>query len=388
MLNTLDFYIDFYMGWSFVVLALAGAAYTAFAAAIVAHSRERFSGAAGQLDTPSSVSILKPLCGDEPGLVGNLASYCTQDYPGTVQLVCGVRAADDPAVAAVKDVRAMYPAAPAALVRNAVVHGSNLKISNVISLARAADHDVLILSDSDIRVPADHVATIVAELAQPGVGAVTCLYAGLPAGNVWSRLSAMGLNYHFLPNVLVGLAFGLAEPCFGATIAMHRRTLERIGGFAAFKDILADDYEIGRAVRALGLSVKVSGSVVQHVCAETSARALLSRELRWARTIRTIDAKGHWGSIVSHPFPLALLGLGFLGLGPWPLFAVAAALAARMALKIRIDRVFGADKSSLLLYPLRDLLSFGVFVASLGGGHVDWRGSRFEVSRHGIMSPE
>lgn len=376
------------VGWSFVVLALAGAAYTAFAAAIVALSSERLGGGVTQRDASPSVSILKPLCGEEPGLVGNLASFCTQDYPGTVQLVCGVRAADDPAIVAVKDVRAAHPAAPAALVRNGVVHGSNLKISNVINLARAADHDVLILSDSDIRVPADHVATIVAELAQPGVGAVTCLYAGLPVGNVWSGLSAMGINYHFLPNVLVGLAFGLAEPCFGATIAMRRQTLERIGGFVAFKDILADDYEIGRAVRALGLSVKVSGSIVHHVCAETSARALLSRELRWARTIRTIDAKGHWGSIVSHPLPPALLGLGFLGFGPWQLLALAAALAARMALKIRIDRAFGADKSSLLLYPLRDLLSFGVFVASLWGGHVDWRGARFEVSRRGVMSPE
>lgn len=376
------------IGWFSVALATAGAAYTALAAAIVAHFKERFGDGDARAVVSPSVSILKPLCGGEPGLAGNLASFCAQDYPGTVQLVCGVRAADDPAIAAVNEVRAAHPAAPVALVASGVVHGSNLKISNVINLARAADHDVLILSDSDIRVPADHVATIVAELARPGVGAVTCLYAGLPAGNVWSRLSAMGLNYHFLPNVLVGLAFGLAEPCFGATIAMHRRTLERIGGFAAFKDILADDYEIGRAVRALGLSVKVSGTPVRHVCAETSARALLSRELRWARTIRTIDAKGHWGSIVSHPLPLALLGLGFLGFGLWPVLALAAALGTRMALKIRIDRAFGADKSSLLLYPLRDLLSFGVFVASLWGGHVDWRGARFEVSRHGIMSPE
>lgn len=378
----------FTLGWFFVAFAFAGAAYTALATAIVAYFKERFDDGAARGDASPSVSILKPLCGDEPGLVGNLASYCTQDYPGTVQLVCGVRAADDPAIAAVSEVRATHPAAPVALVANAAVLGSNLKISNVINLARAADHDVLILSDSDIRVPADHVDTIVAALAQPGVGAVTCLYAGLPVGNAWSRLSAMGINYHFLPNVLVGLAFGLAEPCFGATIAMHRRTLERIGGFAAFKDILADDYEIGRAVRALGLSVKVSGSVVHHVCAETSARALLSRELRWARTIRTIDAKGHWGSIVSHPVPLAMLGLGFLGFGLWPSLALAAALGTRLALKIRIDRVFGADKSSLLLYPLRDLLSFGVFVASLWGGHVDWRGARFEVSRHGIMSSE
>lgn len=384
MLHTLDFY----MGWSFVVLALAGSAYTLLAAAVVARSRKRFGGDVTRLDVPPPVSILKPLCGEEPGLAGNLASFCGQDYPATVQLVCGVRAADDPAIAAVTDMRAAHPAAPVALVQDGAVHGSNLKISNVINLARAADHDVLILSDSDIRVPADHVATIVAELAQPGVGAVTCLYAGLPTGNVWSRLSAMGLNYHFLPNVLVGLAFGLAEPCFGATIAMRRQTLERIGGFAAFRDILADDYEIGRAVRALGLSVKVSGSIVRHVCAETSARALLSRELRWARTIRTIDAKGHWGSVVSHPLPPALLGLAFLGFGPWPLFALAAALGTRTALKIRIDRAFGADKSSLLLYPLRDLLSFGVFVASLWGGQVDWRGARFEVSRRGIMSPE
>jgi ceramide glucosyltransferase len=194
----------------------------------------------------------------------------------------------------------------------------------------------------------------------------------------------MGINTQFLPNAALGFQMGLAHPCSGATIAMRRETLVAIGGFGAFANELADDYAIGEAVRRLGQLVKIAPLIVRHTNADASAAGFFRHELRWARTIRSIDPLGYAGSIVTQPLPLALLVAALLGWSPASLGILAAALVARLFLKLRIDRVVGAV-GPLWLLPLRDLLWFAVFIVSFAGRTVVWKSARLEARRPAAM---
>ena len=200
-----------------------------------------------------AVTVLKPLHGDEPGLLDNLGSFCSQDYPGPIQVVFGVQDPDDGAVAVVEHLRKTQTARDLDLVIETKVHGLNRKVSNLVNMAPRIRHDVVVLADSDMRVDPDYLSRVTAALDEPGVGAVTCLYYGVPVAGMWSSLSALAINAHFLPGVVFGLALGLARPCFGSTLALRRQTLGEIGGFIAFVDCLADDYAMGAALRARGL---------------------------------------------------------------------------------------------------------------------------------------
>lgn len=336
-------------------------------------------------DDQRPVTLLKPLHGAEPRLAANLASFCDQDRSAPVQMLCGVRLPDDGAVAAVQDVIAQGGSADVSLVVNQRSHGSNAKVSTLVNLMHHARHDIVIVSDSDISVDRRYLRRIVAALGRPGVGAVSCLYRGRADAGLWSRFCAMGIDLHFLPSVLIGLGTGLAKPCMGSTIALRRDTLERIGGFAAFASTLADDHAIGAAVAALGLTVAVPAMPVTHACDDRTLPDLLRHELRWQATIAGIDPAGHAGSAVLHPVILALIAA--LMIRPMPPLAVAAAaLAARLAFAWRLGRVHGGTTRSLVLLPLRELLSFGVFVASFFVRTVDWRGKRLTVHA-GLIAP-
>ena len=266
------------------------------------------------------------------------------------------------------------------------IYGTNRKVSNLINLVERAKYDVLVLSDSDIAVEPDYLRMVAASLENSDGGAVTCLYTGPALPNIWSRLVAMGINYQFIPNVLVGTHARLATPCFGSTIALRKELLLRIGGMKAFSNLLADDYEIGRAVREAGFGMTVAPVVVAHTCAEVSAHEMLAHELRWARTIRLLNTRGYWGSIITHAFPSALLGAALSGFHSYTLALVATTLVARLAVKWRMDWVLGTSAGPAWLLPLRDLLSFAIFLGSLFGGNVRWRGTRFLVAPDGVLS--
>lgn len=372
-------------GWFLAGLALCGIGHALAAARQVRrfmHARAE-AGPGG-----AAVTVLKPLHLGEPRLSENLESFFAQDYAGKVQIVFGVQDAADPAIAVVKALQARYPSRDTTIVVNGATYGANAKVSNLINMLPAARHDVLVLSDSDINAPRDWLARVVAALEEPGVGLVTCLYRGMPGlGGLWPRLAAMGTTYDFLPNVIMGVSLGLADPCMGSTIALRRKVLEEIGGFHAFVNYLADDYEMGRAVRAQGWRVAIPPLAVDHSADEASAGELFRHELRWMRTIRGIDPAGFMGSFITHAMPLALLAALFLGLRPAGLVVLALALAARLFLKWRIDGIFGASSGSAWLLPLRDLMSFMVFLISLSGETVDWQGARLSVGRGGVISP-
>jgi len=375
--------------WSTVAAMLAaivGCSYLV-AAAILAGRVVRVPMAASPAAT-LPVTILKPLHGDEPGLFDNLTSFCTQDYQGSVQIVCGVSDAKDGAVAVFKRLQNSFPAVDLDLVIDATAHGSNRKVSNLANMAARIRHDVVILSDSDMRVGPDYLPRVMAALEAPGVGAVTCLYYGVPATGLWARLSALAINAHFLPSVAVGLALGLARPCFGSTIALRRETLAEIGGFTAFADDLADDYAIGAALQRHGRKISIPPFAIAHRCTHRSGRELWEHELRWARTIRSIDPLGYAGSIMTHAFAWALtatiLGAGSVLFLP-ALGITLATVACRIALLRRVARAYGLPPQDYWLVPVRDLLSFLVFIWSFFGRSVSWRGHRYR-SRSGRMA--
>jgi ceramide glucosyltransferase len=191
-----------------------------------------------------------------------------------------------------------------------------------------------------------------------------------------------------MPNVVVGLSLGLAKPAFGALIALRRDTLDTIGGFEAFRDTLADDYAMGAAVRALGREVRIPREMVMHAAAETSLADLWRHELRWARTVRNVDPAGFAGSVVTHPVPFACLGVALAGAAPASLAVLALALGSRLALQLTVPdnplRVSAPRR--YILAPLRDLLSFAVFVASFFGTRVEWGGTQLDVRKDGTMS--
>jgi len=365
-----------------LVLAATGCVYALIAAAAM----RRFTGEdASEATAFPSITILKPLHGAELGLHDKLASFCDQDYPGPVQLLFGVPDATDPGVAVVDRLIAERPGADLQLLVSTRPAGPNPKVATLIGLQGRIRHDIVVLSDSDVSVERNYLARTVATLAQPGVGLVTCLYRGTPVPSLWARLASMAIDYDFLPNVLVGLALGLARPCFGSTIAMRRETLERIGGFDAFLGYLADDNAIGEAVRGIGMRVAIPRWIVEHACPERSFMELWSHELRWARTLRAVSPAGYAGMVITHPLPFALLGASLNGLGALGGGSIVAAIACRLVLQLQVDHTLHVSTSRWWLGPARDLLAFVVYVASFFVDVVSWRGQRYKVRADGTL---
>jgi ceramide glucosyltransferase len=314
------------------------------------------------------VSVLKPLCGAEPRLYENLRTFCDQRH-GRFQLVLGVSSPDDPAIAVVRRLQAAYPTRDIELAVDTRVHGSNLKVSNLINMAERARYDVIVIADSDIAVEPDYLDTVAAPLADPHVGVVTCLYVAQGVGGFWPRVGALFINEWFAPSVRVAHAAGSRRFGFGATLALRRATLERIGGFDALKNCLADDYWLAEHVRALGLSTVLSRVMVATDVIEPTFFALWQRETRWLRTIRSVNPLGFAFLFITFPTPWILVGAwltGHLAHGPfdgvhlWAVLASSAStmagFAARMLLHLRSarhERTFWRD---LPLVPLRDTL--------------------------------
>lgn len=333
-----------------------------------------------------AVTILKPLHGDEHGLLQNLVSFCDQAYSGDVQIVFGVARADDPAVAVVDQLRALYPHRTLELVVDATVHGTNPKVSNLINMSKRIAHDIIVLADSDIRVRPDYLSRLVGRLERRG-GVVTAPYYGISTGSIWSKLAELNIDGHFLPGVLVGSRFSLSRPCLGSTIALHRNSLVAIGGFEAIADCLADDYEIGALMAARGESVSLLRSAVGHVCDEQSFAELWRHEVRWAMTIRLVDPVGYSGWIITHAFPLGLIAWA-LGGEEIAMCLAGGALACRAVLIYAIERGYGLPPRPYWLIPLRDLLSFAVFVAGFVARDLSWKGRRYTLMSEGSLIPE
>ena len=365
--------------------SLIGCVYLATAAVAVA----RFARRPVSLAVPlRPASVLKPLCGQDPGLLKNLLSFADQEYPA-YQIVCGVQNAGDAAIPLVERLKRERPMVPIALVVDAARRGGNLKVANLMNMLPSAQHDRLVMVDSDMRVPPTFLATVTAPLEDAGVGLVTSLYRGRPADpRLPSVLGAQYINHAFLPQAVLGEALRPGQGCFGASIGMTRQTLEAIGGLEAVADALADDNALGSAVRRLGKRIVLSSLIIDDWVSEPSISGLFRHELRWALTIRGVAPWGYLGSLITHPVALAILAAILGGLSWLSLGALAVALLARFAMVRATDRALGLESSPLWLVPLRDLLSFGVYVASYFTRTVAWRDRKFHVDRQGHLTLE
>jgi ceramide glucosyltransferase len=358
-----------------VLLALAGLGCLYLVTALLA--ARAFARRAAPAGAMPPATVLKPLHGADAELAANLASFRDQDYPAH-QVVCGVREPADPAAEIARTLGLD-------LVVDPTVRGTNHKVANLENMLPAARHPVVAIADSDMRVERGYLAAIVPPLGDEAVGLVTCAYRARAVGGVWSALGAMYVNYGFLPAALLNEVLDPGKAVFGATMALRRAVLDEIGGFAVLRDQLADDYALGAAVRRTGRRVVLSHHLVDTIVAEPSLAALLRHELRWARTIRLVAPWGHAGSVVTHPVALALLGALAGGLDMPGLAVLAAALAGRVAFCRALGSRLDLPRVRTWLLPVRDLLSFGVFVTSFCGNRIAWRDQTFTLRRDGRL---
>ena len=331
-----------------------------------------------------SVTVLRPLHGDEPELYENLASLCDQTYAGAMRLVLGAQSPTDPALDVARRIQAERADIDIVVICDGASHGTNRKISNLINMSRYAHGETIVISDSDVSMPPDGVTKIVAALDDPEIGLVYCLYRGKPTASFWSHLAAMDINTRFAPNVVVGEALG-ACPCLGPTMALRTEMLAAIGGFEHLSNFLADDFELGRAVREAGYRVACPSMLIDHVFPERSLHEMLTHELRWARTVRLIEPAGYLGSVIVHFTPLAWIGAALTGFGPWAVGLAVALMLVRIGQAYWLSQLMSFERRCLWLTPLRDVLSLAVFLGAIFGDHVEWRGAHMRVRRSGAM---
>lgn len=326
------------------------------------------------------VSILKPLKGIDPQIWEAFCSHCEQDYP-EFQLIFGVSDPDDPAIALVRRLQENYPNQQIDLLVCQRGLGTNRKLSTLAQMLPAARHEILLVNDSDIRVAPDCLRRVIAPLADAAVGMVTCLYRGIAAPTLGSRLEALGISTDFVPGVLSarliekGLHFGL-----GSTLAFRRSDLQAIGGFEAIVDYLADDYEIGRRIAALGKRVELSEVVVDTFLPAYSLRQFFDHQLRWARSVRGARSWGYVGLPLTFGLPWAILALLAARGATWAWLLFAATVAARLAVGLTSAVAVLGEKQALrdlFLLPVRDLIAPVVWAMGLVGNRIFWRGDVF-----------
>jgi ceramide glucosyltransferase len=366
------------------VLVAASWAYWLLAWAAVRRVFRRPAAPPGALPP---VSLLKPVRGVDPGVLENFLAFCRQDYPG-FEVVFGVADPDDPVIPLLERLRDEVAEIPIWVVV-APARGPNRKASLLEALARAARHDVLVVTDSDMRVDPSYLRRVVATLERPGVGLVTCPYVGEEPATVAARLEALHMGVTFLPSAVVAAEIMRMPFAMGATMALRREDLERIGGFAVLEPYLADDYQLGARVAALGRGVALCPYPVRSVLGATRFREQWDREVRWSRCTRASRFGGYVGYAVTFSTPLALALLLATGGGAAGWAALGGSLALRWLVALGIARETGDVESrrSLLLLPVRDVLTAATWGAALVGRRVVWRGETFDVDGEGRLVP-
>jgi len=332
----------------------------------------------------SPVSILKPLKGIDPEIYESFRSHCLQDYP-EYEIVFGVSDVADPAVASVEQLQREFPERSIRLVVCPDILGPNVKVSNLEHMAKAARYEFLIVNDSDIRVEKGYLREMMPPFAEPDVGMVTCLYRGVAESTFGSRLESLGISTDFCAGVLVarwlegGLHFGL-----GSTMAFRQRDLERIGGFKAIVDFLADDYELGRRIAELGREVILSDVVVETHLPAYDFQSFVAHQMRWARGVRDARLGGYIGLGSTFGVLWALLTVIFSRAASWSWIVLGVVLLLRLLVAAIVGRGILRDRQvfrDVWLLPARDLITAGLWVISFWGHTVSWRGERFELRK-------
>jgi ceramide glucosyltransferase len=366
------------------VLAAAYSLVTLLAVSTWRHAGNR--AACGSLPP---VTVLKPLCNDEPNLYQHLRTFCQQDF-ADFQLVFGVRNRTDPALQAVHRLVSEFPHLQIDVVIDPALHGKNYKVSNLINMLAHARHPVLVVADSDTSVGEDYLASVTAPLQNPAIGLVTCIYRGVPTHRIASRLGAMYVNEWYMPSVLLARLFGFEGYVSGQTLCLRRATLEAIGGLQAVANHLADDFRLGELVRGAGLKVLMSRYHVTAQHDEKDFAALVRHELRWMRTLRVLRPRSFAMLFLSFSLPMAVAGMLLSLAQPAVMRLAWVLLGVTVTARLLINSMHRTPAESslwgnLCLLPLRELLILGVWCGSFFGSRIQWRGTAFEVDADGIM---
>jgi ceramide glucosyltransferase len=328
------------------------------------------------------VSILKPVHGRDPRFYEAIRSHATQDYP-EFEILFGVSDPLDPAIPDIQRLQSEFPDRAIRLIVGGLPY-PNRKVGVLADLARQARYPVLLVNDSDILVEPGYLGRVVRPLASEEIGISTCLYRA-SAESLPGRWEALGIATDFAPSVLVAPLVGVREFGLGATLVFRAADLDRIGGFAALADYLADDYQLARRVTRLGQRAVLARPVVETVLGDRTWAGVWRHQVRWARTIRVSRGGGYLGLPITHAGLWIALCLT-AGLW-WP-----AALLAALRIAAGLAAGWGVLRSPVALrwwplIPLWDLWAFAVWCAGLAGNTVEWRGIRLRLNRDGKIAP-
>lgn len=373
-----------------VMLAVA-ATYAVLTLLVSALTRLRLSLArrdAGRRRAQRPVSVLKPLCGAEPGLYRNLRSFCLQDYPD-YQIIFGVRDPADPALEVVSRLRREFPGRDIAVVVSGRQHGSNAKVSNLINMLSRARHELVLISDSDVLAGSDFLAVITKPLGDPSIGLATCLYQSNPTAGLCSELGARFVNDWYVPSIVLAHFFGHRRFASGVALCLERQTLAKIGGLAGIADHIADDYRLGQLINGLGRRIALVPHVARMEHHESSWTGLLAHMVRWMTTLRTLQPLSYPFLCVTFSVPFAIAGLGMTlvgGASPHVSVALLAVTAtARLLLAALPPLGGGVQRRPFWAAPLADALLCWAWWRALLNSRVHWRGLDFEVDQRGIL---
>jgi ceramide glucosyltransferase len=338
------------------------------------------------------LSLLKPLHGAEPGLGEHLASFFEQDYP-TYEILFCAREANDAGLEIARRVAGRFPEIP---VKFLSTGGQppyiNAKVASMELMEAHAAHDILIVSDSDVRVTPDYLRAVALPFADPQVGAVTCLYRGVAAqGGLWARLEAVGMSVEMSAGVLAAYLTEGIRFTLGPTMAFRRETIRRMGGFRVSADYCSDDFILGNETWKLGETVVLSHHAIDHIVLNLSFVSSMKHQARWMKSTRFSRPKGHFGTALTFSLPFGLLGLAVAAWMGHPWYGVALlawAVATRLALSLVVGRGVVQDPSwlnLLVLYPIRDLMGFFFWISSYMSRKILWRGRVYELLPGGKM---
>jgi len=319
------------------------------------------------------ISVLKPLSGADEGLEANLQSFFDQNHPD-FELLFAVRTNADAAIPVVQRLQKAHPQVPSRLIVTGEPSYPNAKVFSLDRMFAEARHDLLVMSDSDIRVKPDFLAAIASEFKDPHIALATCPYRAVAGHSLWSILEAEGMNTEFLAGLLVARWIEGVKFAVGPTIAARKSALQAIGGFSKLKDYLAEDYVMGRDAAQAGFGVILSRNTVEHRIGSESLAANAAHRLRWARSTRRSRPAGYLGLLFTYPLTISL-ALTAVDHRWWPSLIVASLfrIAAAWATSVRVLKV----QPHWLLLPIQDLLSFAFWVAGFFGNTIVWRGRRY-----------
>lgn len=326
-----------------------------------------------------SVSILKPLAGVDRDMEANLRTFFEQRY-SPFEILFAVKNEDDPAVSVVEKLRAEYQSVASRLLFTGESRYANAKVFSLERMLDAANHDLVVMSDSDTRVTADFLSKVVAEFRDPKIGLATCPYRAVPGDSFWSRLEATSLNTDFIAGLLTARLLEGVKFAVGPTIVARRNVIQSIGGFGRLKDYLAEDFVMGKFAAEAGFGVILSSYIIEHHIGSTDFRRNIQHRLRWVRSTRRSRPLGYVGQLFTMPVPLAVILL-LVRPSLWPV-SVAAFVVRMVAAYVVSARVLRA-RLNWALVPIEDMIGFFFWLAGFFGNIITWRGRRYRLGRDG-----